>query len=426
MGQRAENNRQLRTKNRQLPLRSNGLITGMGAWSAGGTDLPTLWKNTLQGYVAATIETFPHLESALPVYRASSPRFEGQERAFLRNADRAAHLALAAAHEAWNHAGLTIGDIPPERIGVIIGSARGPINLQEKYAASPTSTDVHERPRPSVSLYTTFSSIAGLVAKAFKVEGPSFMVSSSCTSAATALHAALGIIQSGLLDVVIVGGVEAPLMGSLLEQYQGTGILSTQQPATQALTPFDRDRSGTVLGEGAAFVILESEASVIRRNASVLGHLKAIALASQSRYRTGLDPEGTSLQKILHHSLQEASLLPHDIALLHLHGTGTRLNDLLESHAVASFFGSLTEQPYACATKAITGHTLGAAALFQVVLTLCALRDGIVPPVTNCRSLDPECSLRLATTNTTLNRSSKALCLTLGFWGNISSVILSR
>lgn len=415
-------------RNDELSLQSNGFITGMGAYSAGGENLPTLWKNTLKGHVAATLETFSDVGQPLPVYRAASPLFVGQEKASLRHADRTAHLALAAAQEAWKNSGLEVGQIPSERLGVIIGSARGPMGLQEKYF----STAAHKRSkiRPSTSLYTTFSSIAGLVAKAFKAEGPSFVVSSSCTSGATALHAAAGMIQSGLLDAVIVGGVEAPLVGTLLEQYQQMGILSKKQPEVKALAPFDQDRSGTVLGEGAAFVILESAASVKQRSASIVGRLEAVCIANQSRYRAGLDHEGISLQKILHQSLRQASRLPHEMALLHLHGTGTPLNDLLESCAVATLFGSPEKQPYTCATKAITGHTLGAAALFQVVLTLCSLRDGIIPPVTNCDQLDRACSLRLAAPETSLSSpltgtSHPGLCLTAGFWGNISSIILS-
>lgn len=395
----------------------------MGACCAGANDLSTLWINTLKGTVAATLEAFPHLEYSLPVYRAPVLSFEGRMRAALRHADRSTHLGLRAAQQAWRNAGLETGIIEPERLGVIIGTARGPATLQEQLFSS--SLLANGRSRPSTSLYTAFSSTAGLIAKAFKAEGPSFMVSSSCTSGATALHTASAMIQSGLLDVVIVGGVEAPLTGILLDQYYQNGILSTDEPATRALAPFDQYRSGTVLGEGAAFVILESETSARARQAPVLGRLEAICLGSQSRYRTGIDHEGISLQKILSDAMRGAALLPGDISLIHLHGTGTRLNDMLESRAVTSFFGDLKEQPYACATKAITGHTLGAAALFQLVLTLCALRDGIVPPITNCRHLDPACPLRIAPINTRIKSSSKALCLTAGFWGNVASMILS-
>ncbi|MDH4470569.1 MAG: beta-ketoacyl-[acyl-carrier-protein] synthase family protein [Verrucomicrobiae bacterium] len=422
MNHSTHDNPQLKTE--KGPLLSHVLITGMGACSAGGVDLSALWKNVLQGNVHATIEIFPHLECPLPLYRAPSLSFQGAMRASLRHADRSAHLAVAAADEAWKNAGLEIGMIRPERLGVIIGTARGPVRLQEQCFSSLNETP--RRSQPTASLYTSFSSIAALVAKAFKAEGPSFIVSSSCTSGATALHTAAGMIQSGLLDIVIVTGVEAPLTEMLLEQYYRTGILSTQQPAQHALAPFDQGRSGTVLGEGAACVILESEKSATRRKATLLGRLESISLGSQSRYRAGLDPKGTSLQKILHQSLQEASLHPSQIPLIHLHGTGTRLHDHLESHAVASFFGEVKDQPYAWATKAITGHTLGAAALFQLVLTLCALRDGIVPPITNCTHPDPLFPLRLSKAPITIKSPSQALCLTAGFWGNVASMIVSR
>ena len=424
MALRTHLNQQSTIEKRESSLFSNVLITGMGACSAGGVDLSTLWKNTVDGNVHATMEAFPHIECPLPLYRAPSLSFEGAIRLSLRNADRSAHLALAAAQEAWISAGLEIGEISPERLGVIIGTARGPIGFQEQCFSSLAKS--HVKSKPTASLYTAFSSLPALVAKTMKAEGPSFIVSSSCTSGATALHTAAGMIQSGLLDMVIVGGVEAPLTGMLLEQYYQTGILSTHQPAHRALAPFDQDRSGTVLGEGAACVILESKKSAQRRTAPVLGSLSAISLGSQSRYRAGLDPEGTSLKKILHQSLQEGSLLPSQIHLIHLHGTGTRLHDLLESRAAASFFGEVKDQPYAWATKAITGHTLGAAALFQLVLTLCVLRDGIVPPIANCIRPDPLSPLRLVTAKTPLHGPSQALCLTAGFWGNVASVIVSR
>lgn len=404
-------------------LLRKSLITGMGACSAGGIDLRTLWKNTLQGTVTASLEIFPPLQDSLPVYRAPRLYDTSKSQSLLRQADRSVHLALQAAGEAWRHAGLDIAKIKPERLGVVIGSARGPVTFQEQSFSS--SLNIGRRSRPSTSLYTAFSSISGIIAKAFQAEGPSFVVSSSCTSGATALHAASGMIQSGLLDAVIVGGVDAPLTPTLLEQYYQTGILSACKRPRDALAPFDLNRSGTVLGEGAAFVILESDVLARARKAPILGCLDAVLLGSHGRHRAGVDHEGLSLQKILRHCLKKAVLLPGDVDLLHLHGTGTRLNDLLESQAVALVFGSLKEQPYACATKAITGHTLGAAPLFQLVLTLCAMRDGIIPPLTNTKDLDPASALRFVLTKTQRHPLSKALCLTAGFWGNVASMIVS-
>jgi 3-oxoacyl-(acyl-carrier-protein) synthase len=234
------------------------------------------------------------------------------------------------------------------------------------------------------------------------------------------------MIRTGELDVVVVGATEAPLQESILKQYQSTGILSQSPIPSEALAPFDQDRTGTVLGEGAAFLILESEASVTRRGAQMLGRLEAVSIGTQSRYRGGLDREGLSLEKILHRSLEEARLLPRDLSLLHLHGTGTRLNDLLESQVVASVFGKISDQPYACATKGITGHTLGAASLFQVLLTLCALRENRIPKTTNCSNPDPACPLHYPTTTQVSHSLSTGLCLTSGFWGNVASVVVSK
>jgi 3-oxoacyl-(acyl-carrier-protein) synthase len=408
--------------NKQSMLKKS-VVTGMGACSAGGIDLRALWNNTLQGKVAASMEFFPPLKDPLPVYRASLPDSTNKSQNLLRQADRSVHLALRAASEAWKQAGLDIAKIKPERLGVVIGSARGPVTFQEQSFA--LSLQAEKKSRPSTSLYTAFSSISGMIAKTFQAEGPAFVVSSSCTSGATALHAASGMIQSGLIDAVIVGGVDAPLTPTLLEQYYQTGILSACKIARDALSPFDLNRSGTVLGEGAAFVILESDALARARKATILGCLDAVLLGSQGRHRTGIDHEGLSLQKILRYCLKEAELLPGDVDLLHLHGTGTRLNDLQESQAVALVFGNLKEQPYTCATKSITGHTLGAAPIFQLVLTLCAMRDGIIPPLTNTNDLDPACTLRFVLTKTQRHSLSKALCLTAGFWGNVASMIVS-
>lgn len=377
-----------------------------------------LWKNVLAGNVSASFQEFSRLSLKLPVYQAPTPSFSKKEFARLRRADRSSQLALAAAREAWKNAGLESSAISPERVGVIIGSARGPVSLQRE--------KLLERPsRPSDSLYSSFSSTAGIVSNVFQSEGPALMVSSSCTSGATALKLAAQMIRSGELDVVVVGGAEAPLQESILEQYQATGILAQSPIPSKALAPFDQYRSGTVLGEGAAFLILESESFAMSRRAQMLGRLESVSIGTQSRYRAGLDREGLSLEKILHCSLQEAKRAPQDISLLHLHGTGTVLNDLLESQAVTSVFGKISEQPYACATKDITGHTLGAASLFQVLLTLCALRENTIPKTTNCVKLDPACSLRLATTANVPQLLSTGLCLTSGFWGNVASVIVS-
>lgn len=400
------------------PSPSSLLITGLGAYSAAGENVPTLWQNVLSKNISISKQTCLNSGKQLPVYRAQTPFFFGKQRALVQNADRSSQLALAAASEAWKMAQLPETHSQPERVGVIVGSARGPSILQEEIF-------VASRIKPTASLYNSFSSTAGILSNAFHTEGMAHMVSSSCTSGATALQIAAQMIHCGILDIALVGATEAPLSKSILKQYQAIGIVSSSKNFQESLKPFDISRSGTVLGEGAAFIILESEASAKRRQVSPLGILKSISLRTQSRHRTGLDRKGTSLHQVLQHSLEEASLSLEEVSFLHLHGTGTRLNDLLESEAIASFFGPIEKQPYAMATKAITGHTLGAAALFQVILSLCALREEKIPQVANCFEQDPECPIRIS--RTSLSQSfSTALSLTSGFWGNVSSIIVGK
>lgn len=373
-----------------------------------------LWESALQGRVRAAEYQLKNI--SLPVYRASLPEFSKKDRHLVRQADRTAQLLLAAAREAWEAAELTNSTYASHRIGVIIGSSRGTMMLQEEQLSV-------LKKKPSAVVYSTSSSMAGLLATAFSAEGPSFVVASTCTSGATALAMGQQLLQSGVLDLVLIGGVDAPLTKSLLEQYYAAGVLSSNPEPAMALRPFDRDRSGTALGEGAAVVVLESEKLALKRNASILGKLDAVVLQSHPGCRASLDLKGTALQHVLKKSLEQSKLNINQIGSLHLHGTGTQQNDLIESHALHAVFGSPSQQPIAWANKAITGHALGVSPLFQLVLALQAMRHSRVPATTHCDHLDPACKIRMSRGEAFV--AAPAVCLNSGFWGNVSSIIVS-
>lgn len=351
----------------------------------------------------------------IPVYRSEQPSFSKRDRHLIRNADRTVELLLAAAREAWEQAGLERSSYTADRMGVIIGSSRGPIILQEEHVCSP-------KKKPSAAIYSTSSSLAGILTTAFSIQGPSLVVASTCTSGATALAMGQQLIQAGVLDVVLVGGVDAPLTDSLLEQYHATGVLATHQDPSLALKPFDRDRSGTVLGEGSAVVILESEALALRRRAPILGRLRAVALQSYPGARASLDSKGEALQQVLKKSLQQSKLTTDQIGVVHLHGTGTKKNDQMESHVVNAIFGNPLQQPIIWANKAITGHVLGASPLFQLVLALRTMQHQWVPAITHCEHLDAACKLRVSHGESLA--AAPAVCLNSGFWGNVSSILI--
>ncbi len=391
------------------------VVTGVGSISAGGNDTALLWKHCLMGRVNVTTQHLAGLSREMTVYAAPHhTALTAREQRLGRRADRSARLALAAASQAWAAAGLQQGGLDRTRLGVIVGSSRGPAEVN-------AVVGLRGAKYPTDSANTTFASISGLISSALNLDGVSLMTSATCISGAMALKSGMQFIQSGELDVVLVGGVDAPLLASLLEQFAVTGVGSPEN-GPMALRPFDRHRSGTVLGEGAAFVVLESEASARRRGAVIYGRVHAVAVGCDSVYRTGSDQEGAGLRRVTEDCLRGLQLKTSQVDLLHLHGTGTELNDAMESRCVRRVFGPEAEQPWSWASKGITGHTLGASALFQVVLALEAMRQAFVPPTVNCVKQDPACAIRLSRGVET--RMETALCLTSGFWGNRSCIAL--
>lgn len=389
----------------------------MGAVSAGGKNSEELWQNALAGNGKAALHEFKKKKLFLPVYRAVLDEFSKKDLHLLRQADRTAQLLLAASREAWGKGCVADTTYPPHRIGVVIGSSRGPTTLQDEQVT-------RDKKRPTSPLYTTQSSMAGLLTTAFSIKGPSFVVASTCTSGATALALGQQLIQSGTVDLVLVGGVDAPLTESILEQYQAAGVLAPFKENQAILRPFDCNRTGTVLGEGAAALILESEKLANRRNAPILGKLKTVALQTDPGRRASLDLEGRALQQVLKTSLEQSSCTLEEISAIHLHGTGTQQNDLIESHVIHTLFGEPMQQPIIWANKSITGHVLGASPLFQLILALKTMEHQWVPKIAHCDHLDRLCRLRISSGEQT--ELTTAICLNSGFWGNVSSIVISR
>lgn len=391
------------------------VVTGLGSLSAAGANMGLLWENARAA--RSNVRTVHPAGINLPmsVYAvAEIPAAIGKTRRLTRRADRTVLLALRAAQEAWEAAGLEENRVEPGRCGLLVGSSRGPAETNGR-------VDRRRTKQPSDSAYTTFSSISGVIATALEIRGCSLMTSATCISSAVALKTAMQLIQSGELDVALVGGVDATLLDSLLEQFAATGVLSSET-GPNALRPFGRDRSGTVLGEGAAFVVLESEASALRRRATIRGRILHVSQGCDAGFRTGADRNGEGLRRTLESNLRFMKREPGEIDLIHVHGPGTLVNDAMESRCIANVFGPEANQPWSWATKGLTGHTLGASTLFQVVLTLEAIRHSYIPRTANGHDRDPACPIRLTPESGVPLRVRTALCLTSGFWGNTSCV----
>lgn len=391
------------------------VITGLGACGGAGRDCAELWENCRRGRSLAQMREVADLR--LPVYAAPEFSLGHGDAHLVRQAGRAAVLAFAAAREAWQQARLSEGGFDPARIGVILGSSRGPADIVDASLLRKTK-------RPSEAVYTAFSSLSGLLASTLDLQGCALSISATCTSGAAAIYTALQLLRSGELDLVLAGGVDAPLVDSILQRMGATGVLSSSGKCRDALRPFDADRDGTVLGEGAAFLVLETAASAARRGVPVQGRLLAASVSCESSPRSRPTEHCEGLQRAVRAALAQSSTAASSVDLVHLHGTGTRINDSTESACIQDLFGPPAAQPVCWATKGVTGHTLGASSSFQAILTLLAMRDSFLPGTVNCVNQDPACAIRLCLGGGLPREIRTGLCLTSGFWGKNSCLLL--
>ncbi len=386
------------------------VVTAAGIWSAAGISVDSAFARALSGEPAARVRDLGGIPT--PVCTAPDPPCAELPQA--RHMDRAARLALAAARQAYSAAAL--GGLDPARIAVIVGSSRGP--------AGKWSEPAGRRIRPSQAIQTTIGSISGAVALALRALGPSLTVSATCASAAHAIALAAILIRSGAADAVLAGGAEAPLVPAVLRQCEAAGILSMDPE--HGCRPFDIRRDGTVAGEGAGFLVLESAGHAQRRGAPVLARVAGASMVSEGHTRAGTHPEGAGLQRAMRAALEEAGLEPAAIGHVNAHGTGTPVNDAAEAAALRALFGDAVRAVPVCGTKAVTGHTFGASAALEAIFTIESLRRGVVPPTAGCERPDPALGIDVVHGAPRRLEARWALSNSLGFWGNVASLIFER
>jgi 3-oxoacyl-(acyl-carrier-protein) synthase len=401
-------------------LRQNPIVvTGMGSFSSAGDSVEALWRSATAGRSLATWQNFGNGER-FAVCSAPELDVTRPEMRSVRKLDRSVQMAWVAANQAWEQSGLT-NAYAPERIGVMIGSSRGPLGKQLESLRQQTG-----KLAPSLASDSTFGSLSGALAQSFKVKGPGASITATCASAAVAIGLGAEQILLGRADAMLVGGTEAPLQPALLEQLQATGVIGFHEEAEQTCRPFDVTRNGIVVGEGSAFLVLESAAAAAARGVEVYALLAGWALTLDNCGRTGVDHQGSALLGTMQQALQLAKLSPNDIDYINAHGTGTKLNDAAEAQAVMTFFGSQAKNIPCSSTKPITGHCLGATPALEAILSVEALRHQIIPPTANCRSQDPLCEINVQPLTPQPAQISTVMSNSLGFWGYHTSLIFSN
>jgi len=372
------------------------VVTGLGAVTPLGLDLPTTWEALLAGRSGVTrlegVEVAGLERPAVAQVHGFRPETHMAPEV-ARKGERFVHLAIAAAEEAMADAGLADTAIDRSRAGAIVGCGRGGLAAVERAAA-----DYERRGgrgvSPHFSVHTLPSMAAAAVARAHHLHGPCFGVATACASGSHAIVEASHCIGRGEAEVVVTGGVEAVVTPIMVAGFARAGVLAPagDDPAA-ACRPFDRKRAGFCLGEGACCLVLEAEDHAHARGARIYGRVAGSGMGCDAYHPTTPDPEGRTLARTISSALAVAHLTPNNLDYLSAHGTGTRLNDLAETAALHRALGPAAEATPISSIKGATGHLLGASGALEAAVCLLTMRDALAPATRNLHEPDPACPL---------------------------------
>ena len=349
------------------------------------------------------------------------------ERKEAKRADPYTQYAVAASVEAMADAGLTGGTYDVDRLGVIVGSGIGGLKSFEEQHDT-----YRERGASKISPFFIPMFIAdiaaGVVSMKFNARGPNYATVSACATSAHAIGDAFRTIQYGDADIIICGGSEAAVTAMSIGGFANMTALSTRNDSPEtASRPFDKDRDGFVMGEGAGIVILEELEHALARGAKIYGEMGGYRATGDAYHLTGQLPEHEGLQRAMRGALADAGLTAADIDYVNAHGTSTPLNDSNEAKAIATVFGESAGTISISSTKSMTGHMLGAAGGVEFIAATLAMRDQVIPPTINYQTPDPDCGELDFTPNVAKPRKVRAvLSNSAGFGGHNVSIVVKR
>ncbi len=404
-------------------MRPRVAITGVGVVAPNAWTPQQLWLQAAAGRSPARLlEEYPGL-ALCPVDGSLNEFARTLRRA--HRADRVVRLALSAAWRAWNGAGLPEDACDPSRLGVVVGSSRGPVGKWEEATAYLSPQGKQIRTRPSLAADSMMGALHGSLAASLGIRGPAFTVSTACASGGHALALAACQIAGGMADIIVAGGADSPLNRCMIRQFHATGILDPALPPSPVCRPYDRSAAGTVLGEAAAFLVLESEASACRRGAAILGWLSGWGMAMDGNSSSAESAGADALEASASVALAQAGVNLSDIGYLNTHGTGTRINDLIEMRWISRLDSRLSKPIRFGSTKAVTGHCLGATPVLEAAICLETLRRGRIPPSAHCFDPHPEAPAGLVRQEVPL-KADHVMSVSLGFWGGACSLVINR
>jgi 3-oxoacyl-[acyl-carrier-protein] synthase II len=403
------------------------VVTGLGTVSPLGLTAPATWEALVRGVSGVAPITLFDPAGQDVTFAAEVKEFEPgrfMDRKEVRRTDRVIQLAVAATHEALEMSGLTITDDNADDVGVLIGSGIGGImTLSEGFATLQAKGPGRVSPFLAAMMLPDMPS--GYVSIHFGARGPNYCVVSACSTGADAIGNAYEIVRRGDAKVMLAGGAEAAVTPIGIAAFAAARALSTRNddPA-HASRPFDRDRDGFVMGEGAGVVVLESLESARERGATILAELVGYGNAADANHITQPADGGEGGVRAMRLAMRRAGITPADIDYVNAHGTSTPMNDRYETQGLKTVFGDRASRVPVSSTKSMIGHLLGAAGAVEAVFCVQAIRHGVIPPTINYQNPDPECDLDYVPNEAREAPVRVALTNSFGFGGHNASLIL--
>ena len=408
------------------------VVTGLGALTPVGNNISDFWRNLLDG-----------VSGAGPITRFDSTQFKTQfacevkdfvptdflDRKEARKLDMYAIYAMVAVSEAMADSNLDLEQVDLDRAGVIWGSGIGGLDTFLKECGDFATGSGVPRFNPFFIPKMIADIAAGHISIKYGFRGPNFATVSACASSTHALIDAFNYIKWGKADIFISGGSEASINEAGVGGFNAMHALSTRNDSPQtASRPFDKDREGFVLGEGAGALILEEYEHAVARGANIYAEIVGGAMTADAHHITAPHPDGLGATNVMRLAIEDANMAPEDVDYINVHGTSTPLGDIAEIKAIKSVFGDYAKNLNISSTKSMTGHLLGAAGAVEAIATILSVKNNIVPPTINHFIDDPEIDSSL---NYTFNKAQKrevrtAISNTFGFGGHNACVMVKK
>ena len=405
------------------------VVTGMGVISPVGNDIDTFWDSLKSGKCGIDkIQRFDasglkvSLDAEVKEFEPKKYYDTVQE---IRKSDLFMQYAMAAARQAVEQSGILESDIDKERFGVYIGSGIGGINTTIR-----ETRKLDEKGPEMVSPFFVPMMIsnmaAGAVSIKFGAKGPTLPIVTACATSTHTIGEAYRVIKHGYADAIIAGGSEASINELAMAGFINCQALNLSEDPSEGSIPFDKRRGGFVMGEGAGILIIEEYEHAKKRGAKIYAEVVGYGNTSDAYHITAPDPEGDGAVRAIQAAVKEAKVSDNDEIYFNAHGTGTHLNDAMETKAIKKVFGKKAYDIHISSTKSMTGHMMGATGAVEAIASVMALNEGIIPPTINYKEKDEECDL-----NYTVNKAENvdvdyAISTSLGFGGHNACIAFKK